>query len=343
MRARSLLLVLLAPLPAVAACSSGEPDSTAAGPRVSIVGQNYTEADVVSQLYRALLDDVGFAATVHPLGGRDLYLEPLQQGAVQVAADSLSATTDAINHRASGDFGGSLTSSDAAATLAQLRRAGTQVGLTALRPTSAELKAGYAVTRGFATRYHLRTLSDLGRLGRPVALAASPDCNERPDCARGLARVYGVKLSKVEPLGSGTSDTRTALVNGQAQLGQVATTDAEIGTDLVLLADDKHLLDAENIVPLVNPAWLAHHDSARAALDRLAGVLTTADLRSMTALVNCGRESARSVARAYLKQKGLVDSSPIVHVRFVVQGRKTTTLNGLSGSGDRRHVVGTGR
>ena len=273
---------------------------------MSIVGQNYTEADVVSQLYRALLDEAGFTATVRPVGGRDLYLDPLQKGTVQVAADSLSATTDAINHRASGDLGGSLASPDVAATLAQLQRVGEQVGLTPLRPTGAELKGGYAVTRAFATRYHLRTLSDLGRSGRPVALAASPDCNERPDCAPGLVRVYGVKVSKVEPLGSGTSDTKTALVDGQAQLGQVATTDAQIGTDLVLLADDQHLLDAENIVPLVNSAWLAHHHSARSALDRLAGVLTTDDLRAMTARVNTGRSSARSVARAYLRQKGLI-------------------------------------
>ena len=122
-------------------------------------------------------------------------------------------------------------------------------------------------------------LSDLGRLRQPVALAASPDCAERPDCAEGLENVYGVKLSKVEPLGSGTPDTKAALVRGQVQLAQVATTDAQVGTDLVLLADDRHMLDAANVVPLVNSAWLSHHRRARAALDRLADVLTTEDLR----------------------------------------------------------------
>ena len=94
-------------------------------------------------------------------------------------------------------------------------------------------------------------------------------------------------------------------MSGQAQLAQVATTDAQIGTDLVLLDDDKHMLNAENLVPLVNTRWLKGHERARSALDRLAGVLTTDDLRTMTAHVNTGHESARTVARAYLRAKGL--------------------------------------
>jgi osmoprotectant transport system substrate-binding protein len=309
MRPRSLVvLTLLATLFVAAACSSGAPDRTSAGPRVTIVGQNFTEADVVSQLYRALLDEAGFSARVVAVGGRDIYLGRLEKGTVQVAGDSLSATTDALNNQAHGDAAAPASSADVDATARQLERLGDEVGLTPLRPARAELKSGFAVTRDRATRLGLHSLSDLGRLGQPVALAASPDCAELPDCAQGLENVYGVKISKVEPLGSGTPDTKAALVRGQVQLGQVATTDAQVGTDLVLLADDRHMLDAANVVPLVNSAWLSHHHRARAALDRLADVLTTEDLRSLTARVNAGRASARSVARAYLGQRGLLNS-----------------------------------
>ena len=227
---------------------------------MTIVGQNFTEADVLSELYRALLDQAGFTATIKPLGGRDLYLGPLEKGTVQVAGDSLSATTDALNNRAHGDDAVSVSSPDVAVTLDQLAKLGEDVGLTPLRPARAELKSGFAVTRAFATRLGLKTLSDLGRLGKPVTLAASPDCAERADCAEGLENVYGITLAKVEPLGSGTADTKAALMSGQAQLAQVATTDAQIGTDLVLLDDDKHMLNAENLVPLVNTRWLKGHE-----------------------------------------------------------------------------------
>ena len=307
MRPRSLLLALLVPLLAVTGCSAGRVDRSSAGPRVRIVGQNFTEADVVSQLYRALLDAAGFSATVRSVGGRDLYLAPLEKGTVQVAADSLSSTAEALGHRAGADDTSvSIASPDVAAAFAQLQRVAGDAGLTALPPTRAQLSSGYAVTTAFAARYHLRTLTDLGRIGRPVSLAASPDCAQRPDCAPGLSRVYRVRLGRVEPLGSGTSDTRTALLQGQVQVGQVATTDPRLGTGLVLLADDRHLLDAENITPLVNTRWLDRNPRARDALARLAGVLTTTDLRTMAARVNTHRVTARSVARTYLRQKGLV-------------------------------------
>ncbi|MBV9830899.1 MAG: hypothetical protein JOZ82_04830 [Marmoricola sp.] len=305
MRARPLLVLLLASLLAGAACSQGAPDRTSAGPRVRIVGQSFTEADVVSQLYRALLDRAGYTATVTPVGARDLYLAALESGRVQVAADTVSATAEALQHRTTGGAAQQVASSDRTAALGALTRLGADAGLTPLRPTRAELKSGFAVTREFATRHGLRTLSDLGRLGRPVALAAGPDCNERPDCADGLAGVYGVHLSRVEPLGTGTDDTRAALTSGRVQLGQVATTDGQVGHGLVLLNDDRHLLHAENVVPIVNTAWLRTHARARAAMDRLAGVLTTDDLRTMTARVNAGR-SARTVARAYLEGRGLI-------------------------------------
>lgn len=304
MRARLLLLLCVALL-GLTACSSGAPDRTSAGPRVTIVGQNFTEADVLSELYRALLDQAGFTATIKPLGGRDLYLGPLEKGTVQVAGDSLSATTDALNNRAHGDDAVSVSSPDVAVTLDQLAKLGEDAGLTPLRPARAELKSGFAVTRDLATRLGVKTLSDLGRRGKPVTLAASPDCAERADCAEGLENVYGIKLAKVEPLGSGTADTKAALMSGQVQLAQVASTDAQVGTDLVLLDDDKHMLNAENLVPVVNTRWLKGHERARSALDRLAGVLTTDDLRTMTAHVNTGHESARTVARAYLRAKGL--------------------------------------
>jgi osmoprotectant transport system substrate-binding protein len=310
MRARSLLalLAVLAPALGLAACSSGTPDRASGGPRVVIVGQSFTEADVVSQLYRALLDSAGFSATVRPLGGRDLYLGPLERGQVQVAADTLSSTAEALNHRAEGDAAVPVSSPDPSVALDRLTRLASPVGLTPLRPTSAQLRAEYAVTKAFAARFGLETLSDLGRLHRRVALAASSDCDERPDCADGLATVYGIRLAKVGPLGSGTADTEAALVNGQVQLAQVASTDGAVGHGLVLLDDDRQLLDAENVVPVVNTAWLHRHERAREVLDRLGGVLTTDDLRTLTASVNAG-QSARSAARAYLEGKDLLPNS----------------------------------
>ena len=105
----------------------------------------------------------------------------------------------------------------------------------------------------------------------------------------------------------GTAATKKDLVDGITQLGAVGTTDATLKqNDLVILDDDKHLQNAENLVPIVNTKWLKDHEDAKKALDKLSGVLTTDDLASLIGKVDNDREKAADVAKAYLKDKGLI-------------------------------------
>ncbi len=299
-------LLALCLLLGATACGSEEPAGGAGAP-VTLVGQKFTEADIVTELYRQVLAKQGFVTEVRTIGARDLYLEPLQKGEVQVSTDYLSSLTEALNRKANGDDAAPVASPDVTATLTALQRLGSSYGITALRPARAEDANAFAVTREYAERHHLVTLSDLGALGRPVALAAAADCGNRPDCGRGLRGVYGIRLAKVEPLGSGTPETKTALQTGEVQLGQVGTSDGSLDAlGLVVLEDDLDWQNAENLVPVVNTAWLRENPRARAALEELSAVLTTADLTALNAEVDGGRLEAGDVANDYLLEKGLV-------------------------------------
>ena len=75
---------------------------------------------------------------------------------------------------------------------------------------------------------------------------------------------------------------------------------------LVVLHDDKAWQNAENVVPVVNSAWLKTHPKAADALNQLAGVLTTADLPALNAQVDGQQLEANEVAQDYLKDKGLL-------------------------------------
>ena len=274
---------------------------------VTLVGQNFTEADIITELYRLLLDQQGFDTDVKKLGARDSYLAALEKGDVQVAGDYLSTLTETLNRTANGNDAAPVASSDVQKTWGQLKVLGARNGLTPLRPAAADDASAFAVTKSFAEQHHLSSLSDLGRLDQPVALAANSDCAERPDCGRGLENVYGITLSKVEPLGFGSQDTKNALVKGEVQLGQVSTTDGSLdAAGLVVLRDDKSWQDAENLVPIVNSAWLKKNPRAAEALDRLSAVLTTDDLKRLNAAVDSQHQDARQAAEAYLKQKGLI-------------------------------------
>lgn len=216
--------------------------------------------------------------------------------------------TEQLNRRANGDDATPVASPDVEATLAELTKLGKKYKIAPLQPAKAEDANAYAVTKDFAAKHDVTTLSDLGKLDMKIKLAANSDCQDRADCGKGLTSVYGIDLAKpIEPLGFDSLDTKTALAKGEVQLGQVATTDATLdGLGLVVLTDDKNWQNAENLVPLVNSSWLKDNPKAGKALDKLSAVLTTADLTTMNAKVDAERLQPADVAEAYLKQKGLI-------------------------------------
>jgi len=304
-------LVALTTLPlllVVAACGSeGFEEDSGGGETVTIVGQKFTEADIMTQLYKLLLEKEGFETEVKNLGARDIYLDPLQKGDVQVSADYLSSLTEALNRKANGEDADPVATPDVEETLAQLKTLAAEYDIVPLEPAEAEDANAYAVTKDYAEKNDLTTLSDLGKLGKPVALAANSDCSERPDCGKGLTSVYGIKLSKIEPLGFGSADTKNALSEGEVEVGQVGTTDGSLDSmGLVVLEDDKNWQNAENLVPVVNSAWLKDNPKAKDALNKLSGVLTTEDLTTLNAKVDGERLEASQVAEDYLKEKGLL-------------------------------------
>ncbi|GAB3264189.1 glycine betaine ABC transporter substrate-binding protein [Alteromonas gracilis] len=306
------LVAAVAALPLLlTACGGGddafESEGGGGGGEVTVVGQGFTEADIMTQLYKGVLEDAGYTVTVRNFDTRDIYLKALQDGDVQVAADYLSSLTEELNRRANGDDADPVADPDAGATAETLAGLTEPLGLTPLEPAEAENANAYAVTEDFATENDLTTLTDLGELGQPVALAANADCPDRQDCQLGLASVYGIDISGFEPLGFGSAETKNALVEGEVQLGQVGTTDATLETNgLVILEDDQDWQNAENLIPVVNSAWLADNPDAQAALDELSQTLTTDDLAMLNGRVDAERELAETVAQDYLSEKGLI-------------------------------------
>ncbi|MFL6062801.1 MAG: glycine betaine ABC transporter substrate-binding protein [Marmoricola sp.] len=308
---RSIAIALVAPMLLLAtACGSksdnGSGGSQAAG-KVTVVSQQFPEADIMTELYSALLKKAGFDVSTKALATRDLYLPALEKGSVQISTDYLSSMTEALNRQANGDKAAEVATHDANATVAKLKELGDKYGITALDPAEAQDANAFAVTKKFADAHNLKTLSDLAALGQEITLGAAPDCDGRQDCKLGLEQTYGLKIKKVVPTGFGTDQTKKDLTDGHTQLGQVGTSDATLDkAGLVILEDDKGLQNAENLVPVVNSAWLKSHPKAADALNPLASVLTTDDLAQMIAAVSVGREKAADVAQAYLKDKGLI-------------------------------------
>ena len=314
---RLATLAALVPLALVGACAgddaltadngdSGDPGAGGGG-KVVIGGQNYAEMQIMSEMYKALLEDAGYDVTLKLVESRDVYAPEMQKGNVDISADYLSSMTEFLNKQENGPDAEIVASPDTEATVEELTALAEPTGIEPLEPAEAQNANAFAVTAEFAEQNDLSTLSDLAALDQPITLAAAEDCSQRTDCEIGLEKTYGLDITKVEPLGFGTTGTKDALEKGEVDLGQVGTSDATLESlGLVLLEDDKNLQNAENLVPMANSEFLAENPDVAEILNEMSAGLSTDDLATMIGKVDLERELPEDVAGKYLEGKGLI-------------------------------------
>ncbi|MFJ2909794.1 ABC transporter substrate-binding protein [Streptomyces sp. NPDC087228] len=273
---------------------------------LTIGSAGFTESDLVAQMYAALLGRAGYSTEIISVGNREIYEPALESGQIDVVPEYAATFADWLNAKKNGGDAAPVGSPDLATTMKALRSLAAPRGLTVLDPGRAVDQNAFAVAAAYAAEHHLRTLGDLGRSKLPVRLAAGDECVQRPYCAPGLKKTYGIRITAVDPKGVGTTQAKKAVQSGQDQMVLTTTTDATLDSfGLVLLADDKHLQNADYLVPVVNRSR-AGGEGVRRALGRLNTVLTTADLARLDKQVDSWRRLPEDVARTYLESKGLV-------------------------------------
>ncbi|MFE2229309.1 ABC transporter substrate-binding protein [Streptomyces kronopolitis] len=313
MRAAGPVLVLLAVL-GLGACAGGPSLETRSAitsspgdsHELAIGSAGFTESELLAQMYAALLDHAGYRTHVVTVGNRELYEPALEAGQIDVVPEYAATFADWLNTKNKGSKAAPVASPDLGVTMAALRRLAAPRGLTVLPAGRAVDQNAFAVSAAYARKHHLKTLSDLGRSKLPVRLAAGDECVQRPFCAPGLRKKYGIHITAIDPKGVGTTPAKRAVQNGQDQMMLTTSTDATLDKfGLVLLTDDKKLQNADYVLPVVNRSRAG---SARvaAALNRLGKVLTTADLAYLNEQVDSWRRLPEDVARAFLRSKGLL-------------------------------------
>lgn len=275
------------------------------GPIV-IGGADFTEMRIMQAMYGQLLVKAGFQVQYRTSATREAYVRELEAGSLGVVPEYAATLTEFLNRQVNGPEATMMASSDPVATVTALRSLAKKRDLAVLAAAEATNQNGFAVTAQFAQEQKVTDLSQLAARGTPVVLAATAECSRRPFCQPGLQRVYGLKVASVLPLGFGSAAAKQALIDGQAGLALVGTTDGTLAPlGLRLLTDDKKLQLADNLIPLLT-ARTAADPRLAAALDPLAAVLTTADLARLNEQVDGERRSPEAVATGYLKARKLL-------------------------------------
>ena len=286
---------------------SGSGSDTGAAKGALVVGSaGFSESQIMAEMYALLLEKAGYDTQIKTVANRELYEPALEKGEIDVVPEYAATVAEFLNRKKNGPDAPLVASADPAATVEALSTLAEGYGLAVLEPSEANSSNAYAVTKEYAEANGLKTLSDLGAKGQPVVLAATEECPDRPFCAQGLEKTYGIKISKILPLGFGSPQTKDAVKKGDAQLGLVGTTDATLESfGLVALEDDKKLQLADNVVPMVNKSEAGSPEVAE-ALNALASELTTEDLATLNAKVDQERQKPADVAREYLESRGLL-------------------------------------
>ncbi|MFE9253866.1 ABC transporter substrate-binding protein [Streptomyces sp. NPDC006879] len=289
---------------------AGNTESGAGKGSLVVGAAGFTESNVLAELYAQTLKDAGYRTSITTVSNRELYEPALEKGEIDVVPEYAATLAEFLNAKVHGPKApqdAPVASSDVAATVAGLEKLAGPLGLKVLPPGEAVDQNAFAVSKEFAAKNNLKTLSDLGAAKLKVKIAAGDECAIRPFCAPGLKKTYGIDVSGIDPKGVGTPQAKQAVKDGVDQLVLTTTTDATLQEfGLVLLEDDKKLQNADNVLPVVNAKDAASPEIA-AALERVTKALTTADLVELNRRVDAERAKAADVAKEYLKDKGLLE------------------------------------
>jgi osmoprotectant transport system substrate-binding protein len=286
--------------------SSASPSASGAagsGP-VTIAAFNFGESQILANMYKSVLDKAGYQATVKSLTNREVVEPALEKGDLDVVAEYVGTLTDFLNKKDNGPDAASPATPDVAQTATALRALTGKRNLTVLTPSPATDQNAFAVTKDFATKNKLTTLSDLSGYTGKLSLGGPPECPTRPRCQPGLEKTYGLKFADFKSLDAGGPLTKQAIKGGQVDIGLVFSSDGGIDAlGLQVLTDDKKLQTADNLVPVVRT------DKAKepliGALNKVSASMSTDELVKLNKRVDVDREDPATVAKDFLKTKGL--------------------------------------
>lgn len=202
--------------------------STDQGTRRIVVGAaNFSENQTLAHLYAEALKAAGFRASVKTVGNRELYEPALEKGDLHVVPEYAGTLTEFLNKKQNGADAEPKASSDLEATVSALRELGEKANLKFGEPSAAADQNAFAVTKAFADKYDVSTLSELASTcGEGLTLGGPPECPERPFCQPGLEEKYGLKFADFKALDAGGPLTKTALRRGQVAVALLFSSDA---------------------------------------------------------------------------------------------------------------------
>jgi len=286
---------------ALSACAGGgDPlasdtgDATDSSGAIIVGSADFAESQLLATIYSHALQNAGVEVEEKlNIGSREVYLEALRDGSINLLPEyngSLLAELG-VEMPEDGDVNGALV------------EALEPEGITVLEDSPAENKDTLVVVPDVAQEHNLTNISDLEPIAGELILAGPAEWKSRYEGVPGLEEVYGLNFAEFKVLDAGGPLTLSALQNGQAQVGDMFSSDPAIGeNDLVALVDDQGLFPPANIVPVLRDEVL--DDQVSDILNQISAALDTEGLMEMNGRIAAG-DDIGAIADDWLAEHGL--------------------------------------
>lgn len=187
---------------------------------------NFSESQVLAGIYTNVLTAAGFAASTKTIGNRELYLPALQDGQIQVVPEYAATLTEFLNPNKNTPKA----TPEIATTMTALTTLGKAKGLAFAKPATAATQNAFAVTKAFADKNKIKTLTEFGAKcsGKATSVGGPPECKERPFCAKGLETKYGLGYGTFTALDAGGPLSKQGLKTGKVTIALVFSSDGSL-------------------------------------------------------------------------------------------------------------------
>jgi osmoprotectant transport system substrate-binding protein len=143
-----------------------------------------------------------------------------------------------------------------------------------------------------------------------LTLGGAPECPQRPFCLPGLKKTYGLVFKAFKSLDAAGPLTYAAISSGSIDVAEVFSTDGLIADKgLVVLQDDKHLQNADNVVPVIRATKVT--PGVTTVLNNVSVALTTDALTLLNKKVTVDKADPSTVATQFLKDNALDTKSTV--------------------------------
>ena len=284
-------------------CGSTGGPSSSATPKgtVTIASFNFSESIILAHIYGGALKNKGYTVTYRDkLGNREIVEPALENGQIDLYPGYAATDLNFVDKRQGVDLEAG---TDAANNVQKLNARLSSKGIKVLDASPAVDQNAFAVSKAAADQNHLVKLSDVSAVASGWTLGGPPECPQRPFCQAGLESTYGLHFKAFKALDAGGPLTYAAFKSGAINIGLVFSSDGGISANnLVVLEDDKHLQQADNIVPLIRTA--VANSEVSALLNSIDAKLNTPDLTAMNKSADIDKQDPADLAATWLKNHG---------------------------------------